>query len=177
MISTVAIGGYVILFCLILGLSATVEFSAFKTQSKNRIAIATGLFLQFFVLPFLGFVTVKIFNINYVSGITYLIITSSPGGSYSNWFCSLFNADLGLSLTMTAISTIIATGMLPLNIYVYSKATFDSAILDTLDWTGLGISLAVVVLGITAGLFLSWKMDSPKFRNIANIVSYNIMLK
>ena len=33
-----------------------------------------------------------------VYGITLLIVASSPGGSYSNLWCSLFNADLALSV-------------------------------------------------------------------------------
>ena len=44
--------------------------------------------LQFVVLPFLGFAVVKVAELDQVMGITLLIITSSPGGAYSNWFCS-----------------------------------------------------------------------------------------
>ena len=78
----------IFLFFLIFGMSATVDFSHFKTQIKNTRAIATGLVLQFIVLPFIGFLIVKFGKLDQVMGITLLIITSSPGGAYSNWFCS-----------------------------------------------------------------------------------------
>jgi len=169
-VSGEAIGGYVILFFLIFGLSATVKFSAFKKQVKNKVGICTGLFLQFVILPLLGFAVVKIFNSSFYSGITLLIVTASPGGSYSNWFCSLFNADLALSVTMTAASTILSMGFLPLNVYIYSKLSYESDVLSSLDWVGLGISLAVVLFSISIGLILSWKIDAPKFRQIANIL-------
>ena len=78
----------IFLFFLIFGMSATVDFSHFKTQIKNTRAIATGLVLQFIVLPFIGFLIVKVGKLDQVMGITLLIITSSPGGAYSNWFCS-----------------------------------------------------------------------------------------
>jgi predicted Na+-dependent transporter len=73
------------LFFLIFGLSATVDFTHFKEQLKNKRAIATGVVLQFLVLPLLGFLVVKILDLDRIYGITLLIITSSPGGAYSNW--------------------------------------------------------------------------------------------
>ncbi len=77
--------GNVFLFFLICGLSATVDFSHFKSQIKNRKAIGTGLLLQFIVLPLLGYVVIKILQLERHYGVTLLIITSSPGGAYSNW--------------------------------------------------------------------------------------------
>lgn len=156
------------LFFLIFGMSATVDFGHFKSQMRNKKAIGTGLFLQFIILPFLGYVVVKIADFDEVHGITLLIITSSPGGAYSNWFCSIFNADLALSVTMTAISTILSVVMLPLNVYIYTKASYPADVIDSLDWVALGISLAVVVSAIGIGLFLSAKLGSVKFRSVMN---------
>lgn len=170
-----AIAANAILFLLIFGMSATVEWEHFKTQSRNKKGIGTGLLLQFIILPALGFCVIKMLSMDYITGITLLIITSSPGGSYSNWFCSVFNADLALSVTMTAISTILALGMLPLNIFIYSKAaSFSSDGVNGLDWQGLGISLVVVVCAITSGLFFSWKFTSKKFRKVSNLVCQKI---
>lgn len=153
-------------------MSATVDFSHFQTQIKNVRAIFTGLFLQFIVLPFLGFAVVKAANFDSVMGITLLIITSSPGGAYSNWFCSIFNADLALSVTMTAISTILSIGFLPLNVLLYTRLTYSSDVLSTLNWTSLGISLVVVVCAITTGLYTSRKStnlaNGKQIRSIAN---------
>lgn len=161
--------GNVFLFFLICGLSATVDFSHFKSQIKNKKAIATGLLLQFVVLPLLGFIVIKVLNLERIYGITLIIITSSPGGAYSNWFCSMFNGDLALSVTMTAISTIISIGMLPLNVLIYSQLSYGGDILSTLDWNGLGISLAVVITAISTGILSSYKFgEVGKFRIIAN---------
>lgn len=69
---------------------------------------------------------------------------------------------------MTAISTILSVVMLPLNVYIYTKASYPADVLDSLDWVALGISLAVVVSAIGIGLFLSAKYGSVKFRSIMN---------
>ena len=71
---------------------------------------------------------------------------------------------------MTAISTILSMGMLPLNVYVYSRLSYGGDILDTLDWESLGISLLVVITAITVGLFGSYKFNSSGFQNITNII-------
>ena len=85
---------------------------------------------------------------------------------------SLFNADLALSVTMTAISTILSIGMLPLNVFIYSKLAYSNDVLDTLDWTSLGISLIVVVTAITLGIAVSYKYGNgpsgEKIHNISN---------
>jgi predicted Na+-dependent transporter len=156
------------LFFLIYGMSATVDFSHFKTQIKNKKAIGTGILLQFIVLPFLGFAVSIALQLEEIYGIMLLIITSSPGGAYSNWFCSIFNGDLALSVTMTAISTILSIAMLPLNVLIYSRIQYGANILNTLDWPSLGISLVVVISAILLGLFCSHKFDNEKFRVRAN---------
>jgi hypothetical protein len=72
------------------------------------------------------------------AGITLLILCSSPGGSYSNWWCSLFNADLALSVAMTTCSTFAAMLMLPINTLLYVKLAYGSDSSVELDWWALG---------------------------------------
>jgi hypothetical protein len=78
---------------------------------------------------------------------------------------SIFNADLALSVTMTAISTILSTAMLPLNVFIYSRLTYSSDVLDSLDWESLGISLLVVIIGISGGIFISYKFSESERGN------------
>lgn len=73
---------------------------------------------------------------------------------------------------MTAISTILSTAMLPLNVLLYSKLTYSSDVLDTLDWRSLGISLMVVVIAITSGIYVSYRFsegeNGKQIQNFAN---------
>ena len=79
------VGSSVLLYFLVFGMSATVDIRQLRKQLRNRNALLTGITLQFIVLPFLGFVVVKLLQLPAPMGITLLVITSSPGGSYSNW--------------------------------------------------------------------------------------------
>ncbi|KAI2509246.1 Sodium Bile acid symporter family [Fragilaria crotonensis] len=164
------IGSSVLLYFLVFGMSATVDIRQLRKQLRNRNALLTGITLQFIVLPFLGFVVVKLLQLPAPMGITLLVITSSPGGSYSNWWCSLFNADLALSVTMTTISTLLSIVMLPVNLVLYATTTYSNDVVKSLDWTALFISLVVVIGGIFTGLLCSATIDSHRFNLIANKV-------
>lgn len=159
-----------LLFSLVVGMSATVQVKSIRTQLHNVRAIATGVVLQFLFLPLVGFLTVKyIARLDYPTGIILLVVMSSPGGSYSNWWCSLLNADLALSVAMTAISTALSVVLLPINLLLYSRAAFgDGLLLHKLDWVSLVYTLCIVMCAIVLGLALSKRMNSPEFNISAN---------
>ena len=168
MANLIEIAGNILLFALVFGMSATVDFSSVRGQLGNTRAILCGMFLQFFVLPLLGFCAVKFLNLDKATGITLLVLTSSPGGSYSNWWCSVFNADLALSVTMTAVSTFLSTVFLPLNLLLYAQWTYDDDIIGNLDWKSLFTAIAIVLTAIVLGLFCSAKIHSHRFNILAN---------
>jgi predicted Na+-dependent transporter len=78
------IGAHVLLFFLVFGMSATVDIGQMKKQLRNWRALMIGLSLQFVFLPFVGFCIVKMLRMDAAIGVTLLVVTSSPGGSYSN---------------------------------------------------------------------------------------------
>ena len=206
-----AILSNIFLFFLIFGLSATVQVHKLRQQLQNITAICTGIVMQFMIMPFLGFVAVVCMQyitststtdtstddgFTYAMGITLLVVTSSPGGSYSNWWCSVFNADLALSVAMTSISSLLSIAFLPANLLLYTWLTYNvflpseeenvvsndvattsssaaadgSSIVEILDFKSLFLSLSVVLSGIGIGLYSSymWGDKYPKFRQRAN---------
>ena len=194
MVSFNEVAGNVLLFILVLGMSATVDMHLLAVQLRNIKAIAMGILLQFGVLPLCGFLVVRFLNLDRSVAITLLVVTCSPGGSYSNWFCSTFNADLALSVIMTAISTLLSVFLMPMNLLVYSKYAFkndanvvnenndngdasdaaedqntnNSAVVQSIDFIALFISLSVVISAIGLGLLASAKVHSYKFNIMAN---------
>mmetsp|Transcript_17156 Transcript_17156/g.30819 ORF Transcript_17156/g.30819 Transcript_17156/m.30819 type:complete len:489 (+) Transcript_17156:250-1716(+) len=169
-----------LLFILIFGMSATVDIQHLREQVHNKFAILTGVATQFLIMPLLGYVSVVIlgrYGLTDPMAVSLLIVTASPGGSYSNWWCSMFNADLALSVTMTAISTMVSVIMLPANLLLYVNAAFGlresggddgGTVLDKIDWASLFVSLAIVVAAIALGLCASLKISSHRFNRFAN---------
>lgn len=112
MFDILGVVGNLLLFALVFGMSATVDIKCMKEQVRNKKAILTGVFCQFIVLPFFGWLAVRLFDMDPAMGISLLVVTrlvfarfgrfpgktlgsfrltrfvcfeSSPGGSYSNW--------------------------------------------------------------------------------------------
>lgn len=176
-----AITTNVLLFFLIFGLSATVEVKNLKKQLTNKAAIFAGVAMQFLIMPFLGFISIFMLRnapgFSQAMSITLLVVTSSPGGTFSNWWCSLFNAELALSVAMTSVSSILSVALLPANLLFYSwasnkvnKRSEDESvdIVQSLDFPSLFITLGVVLGGILVGLFASYVYDNPNFHKRAN---------
>jgi len=173
-----------LLFFLIFGLSATVQIKNLKQQLTNKFAIFTGVAMQFLIMPILGFVAVLMLqktDFTEAMGVTLLVVTASPGGSYSNWWCSLFNAELALSVAMTSVSSILSILLLPLNLFFYTWLAYgvidsgneqeegeDINVLKSLDFGGIFISLGVVMSAIVLGLFCGYKFDNAEFHQRAN---------
>lgn len=82
----------------------------------------------------------------------------------------MFNADLALSVTMTALSTLLSMIFLPANLVLYAHAAYGADhVLKNVDFGKLFISLAIVISAIILGLYASFKVgENKRFHNIAN---------
>lgn len=89
---------------------------------------------------------------------------------YQNRWCSLFNADLALSVTMTAISTILSCVALPVNLLLYANFSYNADVTQDLDWVSVFVALTIVISAIALGLYMSHKSHSYKFNMLANKV-------
>jgi predicted Na+-dependent transporter len=83
-------------------------------------------------------------------------------------WCSLFNAELALSVTMTGLSTALSVIMLPINLTIYVSSIYDSDVVQSLNWFSLILSLVVVLSGIILGVLCSAWQNSTRFNLRAN---------
>ena len=87
----------------------------------------------------------------------------------------MFNADLALSVTMTAISTILSVFMLPANLILYANISYGTDVTHQLDWRSVFIALLIVIIAIGLGLFCSYHSTSLRFNIIANKVRFECL--
>lgn len=168
-----AVGSVLLLFLLISGISASVDTTLFRKRLESKRGIAVGLLTQFVCLPFFGFCSARFFDLDVVFGITLLFTTCSPGGAFSNWWCSVFNADLALSIAMTTCSTLASVVFMPFNLFLYVRGCYGTSV--PIDWWALIYSLAVALLAIVFGLSLStylpnWRKSFNVIGNIAGVL-------
>jgi sodium/bile acid cotransporter 2 len=168
----VVIISQVLLFLLLAGMAGSVDVKLLRAALMKWRGIALGLFCQFVVLPALGFCTVKLYSLPAKYGIALIATTASPGGAYSNWWCSIMNADLALSIAMTTVSTVVSTGLMPLNLIIYTRAAYSDT--PSLSWSKLlssiGVAVAAVFFGTLASArFPGWRQRFNIGGNLAGI--------
>lgn len=156
----IAFASNLLLFCIVACFASTVEISsAIERKSKLARGVVIALVFQFFLLPLVGFLAVRAYSLDRIEGIMLMVVVSSPGGAYSNWFCSLFNADLMLSVAATACSTLLSAAFMPLNLLLYLSASYGSDVLGELRWDLLIVSIAVVTAGVSCGIVLACRIS------------------
>lgn len=155
-----------LLFLLIMGLAGSVDTETLKAQFHRRLAIICGLGCQFVLMPLIGFVIIGLVQPEEHVALVLMILVSSSGGAYSNWWCSLFNADLALSVAMTAVSTLFSAVMLPLNLTFYLKILNLNASEAPIDvpWIALFQGVGTVILAIFSGVVVSTRYPCAQKR-------------
>lgn len=163
-----------LLFLLKVNIAASVDMKAFIARLDRKAGMAIGVTCQFIILPFCGFAIAKVLKLAPLYGMALMVIMTSPGGSFSNWWCSVFNADLAMSVAMTGASTLVGVVMLPVNLILYCTLLYGESSFTGEHFVAVLTSLAVIIVALFIGLGVSWYMDSEaardKFVQAANLV-------
>ena len=129
------------LIMLALGLGLTgQDFLRVVKQPKDFII---GLICQLILLPIIAFILIKIFNTPLELALGVMIIAAAPGGVTSNVLTKFANGDVALSVSLTAVISLISIISVPFIV-------FKSA--DLLQVTG--ISKDISMIGISTKMFL-----------------------
>ena len=95
-----------------LGLSLSVaDFSRVIIYPK---AVIIGLLCHMLILPAVCFVIAKLFNLTPEIAVGLILLSASPGGVTSNFFSHLAKGDVVLSITLTAVASLLCIFTLPL---------------------------------------------------------------
>lgn len=153
------------MFLLKVNIAASVDMRAFIARLDRKFGMAIGVTCQFVILPFCGFCIAKLLKLEPIYGMALMVIMTSPGGSFSNWWCSVFNADLAMSVAMTGASTVVGVIMLPVNLYSYCMILYGESSFTGENFFDVFECLAAIIVALIIGLGVSWWMDSEKARD------------
>lgn len=102
-----------ILTLLMFELGLTLQIEDFKLFKKRPRPIIAGLTGQLLLLPILAFMLGYAFKLEPIFFIGIILIACSPGGSSSNIFSMIAKGDVALSVSLTALSSIITLFTIP----------------------------------------------------------------
>lgn len=100
---------------MMFGVSLGLTGEDFRRVREIPRAPVSGLFAQFLLLPALTSAAVWVFSVPAELGLGMILVASCPGGTYSNVVTWLGKGSVGISVTMTAVSSVAATVMTPFN--------------------------------------------------------------
>ena len=90
---------------LSLGMGLTIQ--DFKRVGKEPKDFFIGLICQMILLPIVAFILIKILNVPIELALGVMIIAAAPGGVTSNILTKFANGDVALSVSLTAIISLI----------------------------------------------------------------------
>ncbi len=96
------------------GMGATLTVGDFSRVLKLPKAVVVGTVLQFCVMPFSGWLLANVFRLPNEVAVGVILIGACPGGVASNVITYLAKGNVALSVTLTAVSTLLAPIMTPL---------------------------------------------------------------
>ena len=110
-----------ILAFVMFGVALSIRVSTFKSILKKPKSVTLGLLLQWFALPALTCLLTIVLNpiITPMVALGMILVASCPGGNISNFLSSLSKGNVELSVSMTAITTLFASIITPLNFWFW----------------------------------------------------------
>lgn len=102
-----------ILIVLMFLLGTELNKEAFVNVTRNPKAVLLGMAGQIVLLPAIAFILAWLLDIPAVYFMGLVLIACCPGGSSSNVFSMLAKGDVALSVTLTAVSSIVTLFTLP----------------------------------------------------------------
>ena len=155
------------LIMLGLGLGLTVQ--DFKRVVTSPRDFATGIICQIIILPIIAYIIILILRLPVEIALGLMIISAAPGGVTSNILTKFANGDVALSISLTAIISLISIISVPFIIFKSANLLGVTDISSDITMTGIALKMALVV---TVPVILG--MIIRKFAE--NFVSSNISI-
>ena len=136
---------------IMFGMGTTLTFADFVRVAKCPWAVALGVFLQFFVMPLVGFLIARAFGFSGELAAGCVLIGSVAGGTASNVVAYLAGANVALSVTMTCCSTLLSPLVTPFAMKILAGRFVE---IDAVKMTFE--ILKVVLVPVAAGSAFHW---------------------
>ncbi len=154
---------------IMFGVALSIELKNFKEVTRNPKSIITGVVSQFLLLPFFTFVFVYFTQPIEGLALGLILVAACPGGNISNFFSNLSGGNVALSISLTAIATLLAIIFTPINFEFWSNLYLGEKV-------GKGISLETwkmlkTIFSILAAPLLLGLLFKYKFPKLASKIS------
>jgi len=154
-------------------LGAGLTIKDFKNVLFEPKAFGLGIINQMIILPIVAFFIISVIGLTNEMAVGMMILACCPGGVTSNMITKLAKGDTALSISYTAVASIVTVITLPL-IVGFSMQYFMGSNAPTINILSLGLTMFLITaLPVSIGLYVNTKYHSiaDVFTPIANKIS------
>ena len=140
---------------IMLGLGLGLTVGDFVRVIKNPKDFLVGFICQLIILPIVAIILILVLKIPSELALGIMIIAAAPGGVTSNILTKFADGDVALSISLTAIISLISIISVPL--IIFQSANFLDVDIFSKDLSMIGVSLKmflVVVVPVLLGMML-----------------------
>lgn len=157
------------LFIIMTGMGLSLTWDDFRRVLKFPRAVFIGFLNQIILLPVIAFCLIKLLQVDPAIAIGIMILSACPGGPTSNLLTHLAKGDTALSVTLTAINSIVTIVTIPLIVNFGLTEFIDGDTTINAPIGKIAGSLVVVIaLPLTIGMLIkkynasfASRMDKP----------------
>ncbi len=163
-----------IMFSLGFGLTFA-DFGRVLTMPK---AVLTGVVMQIGAVPLVAYLLLFIFNLPPAMAFGVMILSFCPGGVTSNILTKLAGGTVALSITLTAVVSLLSVITVPL-LVAWAGTTFLGEAAPEVNVLGIGMSMfAITAVPVIIGLLTRWVASgvADKIEKIVSAVALILFL-
>ena len=140
---------------IMLGLGMGLTIQDFKRVATYPKDFMVGFICQFILLPIVAFILIKIFNTPLELALGVMIIAAAPGGVTSNVLTKFANGDVALSVSLTAVVSLISVFSVPFIVFKSAEILGITYISKELSMIGISMKMFLVVtLPVIIGMLI-----------------------
>lgn len=110
----IQIGLPVALALIMLSMGLTLTLDDFRRVAVNPGAFGIGFAAQMLLVPLIALLLVRLFDLPPLLAVGLMVLSFCPGGTTSNLFSYLARADVALSISLTAVASLVTPFTIPL---------------------------------------------------------------
>ena len=135
----------IILALIMLGLGLGLKLEDFTRVFKTPKDFFVGLISQLIILPIVAYILILVLRTPPEIAIGVMIIAAAPGGVTSNILTRFANGDVALSISLTAIISLISIVTVPLIVFTSADLFGITNISQNISMTGIAMKMVLVV--------------------------------
>ena len=130
---------------IMLGLGLGLTIQDFKRVITTPKDFSVGIICQLILLPIVAYIIVLILRLPIEIALGLMIIASAPGGVTSNVLTKFANGDVALSISLTAVGSLISIISVPFIVFTSADLLNVTEMSKEITMTGIAIKMALVV--------------------------------